>query len=378
MTRVALTGARVFFGGSLHENIALVLEDGRIADLCPKARLPDELPHQSLRGGILAPGFVDLQVNGGGGVMLGDAPSIETLRTMADAHARLGTTTILPTLMSSRPEGVAATVQAVAAACDKAVPGIAGLHLEGPHLARTMAGAHDPALLRAMTDSDIARLREAAARLPMLKVTLAPELVTEAQIAALVRAGVLVSLGHSACSYAQGVSAAEAGARCVTHLYNAMHPLTAQEPGLLGAALDDGRLSAGLVADLVHVAAACLQIALRAKKGPGKLFLVSNAMAVAGTRARRFEVGGRTVRRVDGRLTFENGALAGADLSLAEAVRTVHRLGIAVEHALSMATTIPARLIGKDVELAPGTPADLVYLNDDLVLKGVWKAGIRL
>ena len=297
---------------------------------------------------------------------------------MANAHARLGTTTILPTLMSSRPEVAAATVQAVAAACEKAVPGIAGLHLEGPHLARTMAGAHDPALLRAMTDSDFARLREAAGRLPVLKVTVAPELVTESQIAALVRSGVLVSLGHSACSYTQGVSAAEAGARCVTHLFNAMSPLTAQEPGLLGAALDDGRLSAGLVADLAHVAAPCLQIALRAKKGPGKLFLVSNAMAVAGTRTRRFQLGGRTVRRADGRLTFENGALAGADLSLAEAVRTVHRLGIAVESALSMATTIPARLIGKNVELAPGTPADLVHLNDELMLKGVWKAGSRL
>ncbi len=242
MNRVAFTGARIFYGGTLHENIALVVEDGLIADLRPASRLPEDLPRRNLRGGLLLPGFVDLQVNGGGGVMLGDAPSVETVRVMADAHARLGATTILPTLITDRPAVARAALESVVAACEAGVPGIAGLHLEGPHLDPARAGAHDPALIRPMEAGDLAWLCDAAKRLPLLKVTVAPEAVSPSQISTLAQAGVLVALGHSGCRQDAALAATEAGARLVTHLFNAMSQLGSRAPGLVGAALDDGRL----------------------------------------------------------------------------------------------------------------------------------------
>ncbi len=380
MTRMAFTGARVFYGGTLHENIALVIEGGRVLDLRPSSRLPEDLPRRNLREGILAPAFVDLQVNGGGGVMLGDDPSVATLRTMAETHARLGATTILPTLISDTPAKVASAIDAVAAAVDGGVKGIAGLHLEGPHLDPARAGAHDPSVIRPMEDSDLRMLCEAAARLPVLKVTLAPEAATPAQIAALVEAGVLVALGHSNCRLDAARETTDAGARLVTHLFNAMSQLQGRSPGLVGAALSDGRLSAGLIADGVHVHPVSMKAAVAAKRGPGRIYLVSDAMAVAGTRRSSFEIGGRKVLRANGRLTLTDGTLAGADLTLWRAVQVmVEEVGLAQAEALATATQIPADIIGSRAgRLDAGCPADFVHLGEDLELRGVWRGGLKL
>ncbi|WP_136439604.1 N-acetylglucosamine-6-phosphate deacetylase [Pacificoceanicola onchidii] len=370
MTQV-YTGARIFDGKAFRDG-PLVVSEGTIAEHGAGETV-------TLDGGLLVPGFVDLQVNGGGGRMFNHSPDVETLRIMAEAHARLGATTFLPTLITDTPEITAAAITAVRDAIAQGVPGIAGLHLEGPHLARPKAGAHDPDLIRPMTQSDLALLLEAASFLPLLKITVAPETVTPDQIARLAGAGGLVSLGHSDCDFPTAQAAAGAGARCVTHLFNAMSQITSRAPGLAGAALADGRLSAGLIADGIHVHPATMALALAAKQGPGQVFLVSDAMAVAGSDAQGFSLNGRTVLRAEGRLTLEDGTLAGADLDLATAIRNVTALDIPPDQALAMATRIPAEIAGLDAgRLTPGAAADMVWLSENFDLRGVWRRGVRL
>lgn len=375
---LALTGATVFDGDRLLARHALVLRDGVVAEIVPDDALPPAMDRLCLKGGTLAPGFVDLQVNGGGGVMFNDAPTVETLRTLAEAHARLGATSILPTLITDRAEVTAAAIDAAVAAVAEGVPGIAGLHLEGPHLSVARKGAHDPALIRPMEDADLARLIDAAAHLPALMVTVAPESVNPQQVAALAGAGIRVSLGHTDCGFDDAVAAAEAGAVCVTHLFNAMSQLGNREPGVVGAALATPGLSAGLIADLIHVHPEVIRAALAAKRGPGRIFLVSDAMATAGSDIDHFTLNERRIERREGRLTLADGTLAGADLDLATAVRNIAGLGVPPETALAMATTIPADLIGREARLAPGARADVVHLDDAGRLAAVWQGGARI
>ena len=317
-------------------------------------------------------------MNGGDGVMLGDAPSVETLARIAAAHGRLGATGILPTLITDTPQVTRAVVAAAADAVARGVPGVLGLHLEGPHLAPAKKGAHRGDLIRPMGDADLALILDAAARLPVLMVTVAPEVVTPAQIAAMAAAGVVVSLGHSDADYDTCLAAARAGARCVTHLFNAMSQLGSRAPGLVGAALDCAGLDAGLIADGLHVHPATMAAALRAKAGA--VFLVSDAMAVAGTGLDGFDLHGRRIARAGGRLTLADGTLAGADLDMARAVRVVRGCGIPKDRALAMATSVPARVAGLDGpgRLRPGAPADFVALDAGLHLTGVWRGGVAL
>jgi N-acetylglucosamine-6-phosphate deacetylase len=373
-----LTGARVFDGETLHEGQALVLEAGAVAAILPEAEAP-EGPRETLPGGILAPGFLDLQVNGGGGVMLGDAPSVEGIARICAAHRRLGSLHLTPTLITDRPEITAETLAAGIAAARENVPGFAGLHIEGPHLDPRRKGAHDPGLIRPMTGEDLARLCRAAAELPSLMVTLAPESANPQQIAALAAAGATVSLGHSDTALAPARAAFAAGARCVTHLFNAMSQLGSREPGLVGAALDSAEAYAGLIADGLHVAPETLRIATAAKRGENRLFLVTDAMAPAGTDVTEFSLGGRPIYRRDGRLTLADGTLAGADITLPAALKVmVEKVGLPLATALRMVTSTPAACIGASDRLghiAPGRSADLVHLDDNLRLTRIWAAG---
>jgi len=373
----ALTGARIFDGARIGPG-TVVVTDGIVTDILAPGETAGAA-EIALDGGILAPGLVDLQVNGGGGVTFNDTPTVDALETMVTAHVGLGATTILPTFITDRPGPQAQAIEAVAAAVSAGVPGIAGLHLEGPHLSLARKGAHDPALIRPMDGADLDRLLAAAARLPLLMMTLAPESVSPAQIAALAGAGVLVSLGHTDCSFDTAVAAVGAGARVATHLYNAMSQIANRAPGLVGAVLDDGRLDAGLIADGIHVHPAAIRLALAAKRGPGQVFLVSDCMAPAGTALDRFTLNGREVRRSGGRLCLADGTLAGADLDLVRALQVMTgEVGLPVDRALAMATSIPARVAGlgdRHGWIAPGRPADLVHLSDRLDLRGVWRAG---
>lgn len=372
----AYLGARIFDGKTFHTASALVTEHGIVTGICAENEVPDGAERHQLTGGILCPGFVDLQVNGGGGVMFNDTPDIETLRRMAAAHAVIGATSILPTLITDTPEHVKRAIDAAIAACKDGVPGIAGLHLEGPHLSVARKGAHSADLIRPMTDADMALYLEAAPKLPVLKITLAPESVSTGQIETLSKHGVLVSLGHTDSTFETCKAAANAGARCVTHLFNAQSQLGNREPGVVGAALRIADLSAGLIADGIHVHPQTMEAALAAKKAPGQIFLVSDAMATAGTDMAEFTLNGRRIRRADSRLTLEDGTLAGAHLELTEAIRNLVTLcSSPLDHALAMATSIPAGLIGQADRIGtfrPGARADILHLTDDLVLGEVW------
>jgi N-acetylglucosamine-6-phosphate deacetylase len=376
---LALKGARIFDGEDWHDGRAVLVAGGVVTGLVGSGDIPENADVVDLDGGFLAPGFVDLQVNGGGGVMLNDDPSVETIRRICAAHAPFGTVALLATLITDTPATTVTTLEAGMAAARDRVPGFLGLHLEGPHLSSSRKGAHDPQLIRPMEERDLARLVNARGMLPVLMTTVAPETVTPQQIAALSGAGVVVSLGHSDAGFEIARAAIAAGARQVTHLFNAMSQLQHREPGMVGAALDTGEVSAGLIADGFHVDRHAIAIALRAKRGPGRIFLVTDAMATIGTDTTEFTLNGRTIKRADGRLTLADGTLAGADLDMISAVRFVHReIGLPLEEALRMASLYPARAVAQDDRLGrigEGRPASFVHLSDALEVRGVWIEG---
>jgi N-acetylglucosamine-6-phosphate deacetylase len=381
MTLTALIGPRIFDGEMTHHGAALVLRGARVVGVVDQAALPKEVRVEPLGDGLLAPGLVDLQVNGGGGVLLNDDPTAAAMAHIAAAHARLGTTALLPTLITDSPDRSAAALSAAAEALSLQMPGVAGLHLEGPHLSVARKGAHDPGLIRPMTEADLAGLLAAAPRIAALMMTLAVESVSPDQIARLSRAGVVVSLGHTEASYDAVKAAVAAGARSATHLFNAMSPLGNREPGLVGAVLDLGGLSAGMIADGFHVHPAAMRVALRAKRGPGQIYLVSDAMATIGSDLTGFALNGRQVYRGGGRLTLADGTLAGADIDLLTAVRfCVTELEMTPEEALARASRVPAQMIGLTDrgQFRDGARADILHLADDLSLRAVWQGGLRL
>ncbi len=375
MTRLILTAPQVFDGSNMLPDHAVVIEAGEITAILPRAQAPDG-PRQALNG-TLAPGLIDLQVNGGAGIMLDGTATAQSIATICAAHARLGATGILPTLITDTPTATTAVIAAGIAAAHARTPGFLGLHLEGPHLDPKRQGAHDPALIRPMTETDLAELCAAAAHLPALMLTLAPASVTPAQITQLTQAGAIVSLGHTESTYTEANAATQAGARCVTHLFNAMSQLGNREPGLVGAVLS-GTLHAGIIADGLHVHPATLRAALAARSDG--LFLVSDAMAVAGTSLTEFTLGSRTILRQNGRLLLSDGTLAGADLSLPQAIAfLITQLGQSPTRTITMATSIPAALIGARAgTIRPGTQADLVHFDANWGLNGVWQNGNRL
>lgn len=363
------TGGPIFDGQTVLEDHVAMFTDNRLSRLVRRSEIADPGEIIDLGGDILAPGYVDLQVNGGDGLMLNDAPTVATLERMAAAHRRLGTLRFLPTLITDTPgitsSAIAATIQAIHAG----VHGIAGLHLEGPHLSRARKGAHDGGLIRTMTDTDLAELIDAKAQLPVLKVTIAPESVAPEQVRALASAGILVALGHTEADYETCLTYMDAGASLVTHLFNAMSQLGHRAPGCVGAALTRGDISCGLIADGVHVHPAAMRAAFSAKQGPGGIYLVSDAMAVAGTDQLTFKLGGRAITRRDGCLTLADGTLAGADLDLTTAIRVcVEEVGLPLAQALRAATSVPAHLIGTHAGLVPGETRleDVIRIAPDL------------
>ena len=375
----AIRGARIFDGNAWHDEAALLVSNGTVEAIVPEAAVPADADMVSAGGGILVPGFIDLQVNGGGGVMLNDEPSVEGLRTICAAHARFGTTALLPTLITDTRETTAAVIAAGREAVTAGVPGFLGLHLEGPHLSLARKGAHDPSLIRPMDDDDLERLLACRGAFPAMMITIAPENVTESQVSRLSEAGFIVSLGHTEADFETAGRYARAGARTVTHLFNAMSPLGHREPGMVGAALDNGHLHAGLIADGIHVHPAAMGAALRSKQGPGRIFVVTDAMSPIGTNLESFTLNGREILRQDGRLTLADGTLAGADIDMISSVRFLHRaLGLPLEEALRMVSAYPAeaaRVADRKGTLKAGFDADFVLLTDDLAMKSTWIGG---
>lgn len=346
MSKRAYLGADVFDGTALHTDKALLVDGDIFHGIVDPERVIGGFERVNLDGGTLMPGFVDLQVNGGGGVMFNDETTPEGVAAIVQAHATTGTRALLPTLITDTAEKTRAAVDAVETAISRGIPGILGIHLEGPHLSIVRKGAHDPSLIRRMEDEDEDFLCDAARRLPNVMVTVAPENVSSGQISRLAKAGIIVSLGHTDCSFAEAEAAFAAGARCVTHLFNAMSQMGNRQPGLVGAALSASGVCAGLIADDIHVHAASMRIALASKPSPGNIFLVTDAMSTAGSDIKEFSLNGRRVLRRNGRLTLEDGTLAGADLDFATAISVlIEKVGVTPARAYSMATSVPAAVL---------------------------------
>lgn len=378
----AITGARIFDGASWHANAALVVADGKIEAIRPTTDLPEDIETIEAGGGMIVPGFIDLQVNGGGGVLLNEEPTVAGLAQICAAHAKFGTTGLLPTLITDTFEITAKTVEAGKQAKLQGVPGFLGLHLEGPHLSIARKGAHDPKLIRPMEEKDIELMLSCRGSFDAMMITIAPENVTPEQAKRLSEASFMVSLGHTDTTYEIAKTYAEAGVRTVTHLFNAMSPLGHRQPGVVGAALDISSLYVGLIADGIHVHPASMGIALRAKNGPGKIFIVTDAMSPIGTDMTSFTLNGREILRRDGRLTLADGTLAGADIDMISSVRFVHEtLGLPLEEALRMASAYPAEaawLSDRKGALKPGCDADFVMLTDELGMKSTWIGGVKV
>jgi N-acetylglucosamine-6-phosphate deacetylase len=368
-------GGRVVTPEATLDGAAIAVTGDRIAAIAPA----DPRAAIDLDGGWLLPGFVDTQVNGGGGVLFNTDLSVDGIAAIAAAHRRYGTTALLPTLISDTLETVAAALDTVEAAIVAGVPGVVGVHVEGPFLNPARRGIHDPAMFRRIDPATIALLT--APRRGRVMLTLAPELCAPADIAALVAAGVRVSAGHTDATYEQAMAAFAAGISGVTHLYNAMSPLGHRAPGMVGAALDWGEAWCGLIADGTHVHPAALRLATRALPA-GKAMLVTDAMPSVGARTKDFSLYGQPIHVEDGVCRGADGTLAGSDLDMAQAVANMVRdVGAAPEAAAAMAATNPAAFLGLSHErgaIAPGLRADWVWLDADWRVRGVWIGGERV
>jgi N-acetylglucosamine-6-phosphate deacetylase len=372
----ALLNARVLLGDGFVDDRAVFIDAGRITDIVatddPRVANADGI---DLEGGFLLPGFIDCQVNGGGGALFNDAPTVETIAAIGAAHRRYGTTGFLPTLISDDFDVMRAAIAAVDAAIEQGVPGVLGIHLEGPFLAPERHGAHDAG--KFVVPDEAAIELATSLRRGRTLMTLAPDRVSPEAIRVLVARGVIVSIGHTAATYEQTRAALDAGATGFTHLYNAMTPLTGRGPGVVGAALEDPRSWCGIIVDNFHAHPASFRVALAAKPR-GKVLLVTDAMPPVGAASPEFSLYGQAITVENGRCVNAAGSLAGSALDMASAVRnTTHSLGVPLEEAARMGATYPARFLGlaDRGEIRTGLRADFVVFDADLLLRRVIVGG---
>jgi N-acetylglucosamine-6-phosphate deacetylase len=376
--RTALVNGRILAGGGVVSGRTLLLSGSRIEALvdpgdsrCRGAAIVD------IEGQLLLPGFIDVQVNGGGGVLFNDDPSPESIRAIGAAHRRFGTTGFMPTLISDDLQTIGRAIDAVQWALDGGMPGVLGIHIEGPFLNSARRGVHDSRHLRQLDAGLVSLLSRLRAGKTV--VTLAPEMTTPEIIAKLTAAGVLVSAGHSEASYGETAAAIAHGLRGFTHLFNAMARLEPRDPGIVGAALYDENTWCGIIVDGHHVDPIMLKLALRCKRHD-RFMLVTDGMPPVGSDQPSFVLQGRTIRVVDGICRDENGTLAGTALDMAAAVRnSVSLLGLDIAEAARMASQYPAEFLGLGHELgciAPGYRANLVQMDDEFKVRRTWIEGV--
>lgn len=379
MSWFALVNGGVLTDRGIESGLAVLVEGERIAGVISADEVPAELQKHDLQGATLLPGFIDCQVNGGGGVLFNNAPEVDALRRIGAAHRKFGTTAFLPTLISDDAERMVAAIAAVRAAIAQHVPGVVGIHLEGPYLAPARKGTHDESRFRVPDAQELAMACSLDNGLTL--ITLAPERVGGEIVRQLAARGALVSAGHTAATYDEAQAGLRAGVRGFTHLYNAMSPLTGREPGAVGAALEDPDCWVGIIVDGHHVHPASLRVALAAKPR-GKVFLVTDAMPPVGSDDPDYVLYGETITARDGVVRNAAGALAGSALDMATAVRnSVSLLGLDLAEAARMASTYPAQFLGLENthgRIAPGLRADLVALDDRLEVHTVWTGGVVL
>ena len=371
----ALIGARIFDGERFIDDHVVVVEGVRIAGVVPYAERPCGGGEINLGGGLLAPGFIDVQVNGGGGALMNERPSADVVARIAESHRKYGSVGVMPTLVTDTPDKMRAAIAAVREA-RRRFPSVLGIHLEGPFLDPTRKGAHDANYIRPIDTSDIEMIADADCGAVML--TVAPNRISADAIRTLAGRGVLVSLGHSEASYEEALAGVAAGARAFTHLFNAMSPFLGRTPGMVGAALDAKETFVGIIADGHHVHPASLRIAFAAKPHD-RMMLITDAMPPAAGGPDSFLLQGRRVARADGCLRLGDGTIAGSVITMDEAVRfCVRTVDVTLAHALAMASRTPAEFLRRDRDLgriAPGYLASLVHLDDELRVRETWVEG---
>ncbi len=377
MSLIALTGARILSDKGWLEGYALLIEKGLIVGLQSEADVPARAKLEQLNGGTLLPGFIDTQVNGGGGVLFNDKPNVAGIKAIAAAHRKFGTTGMLPTLISDDLSVIATAISAVETAIAQGVPGIVGIHIEGPFLNPGKHGIHDAGKFRTLDDEAITLL--SSLRGGKTLVTLAPELAPSGAISTFVARGVVVAAGHTLATYEQMQAARAEGLTGITHLFNAMTPLEGRAPGVVGAGLE-GDFTSGIIVDGHHVHPASLRAAYRARGADG-LMLVTDAMPTVGSDDRSFTLSGVTIKAKDGALRSEGGTLAGSDLDMASAVRnTVSMMHVDLAAASVMASETPARFLGiadSVGQIAAGMRADLVWVDECQEVQRIWIGGLE-
>ena len=371
---LALINGRVLLPAGLRNDVCVLIDGGRISAISSEPTADAE--RIDLGGKTLLPGFIDTQVNGGGGVLFNESPTVAAIAAIGAAHRRFGTTGFLPTLISDDLSVVERAIAAVDAAIEARVPGVLGIHIEGPFLSEKRHGIHDVAKLRRFDAN--ARDLLCSARHGRTLVTIAPEIVDARDIRALVDCGVIVAAGHTNADYETVHNAVDHGLSGFTHIFNAMSPLMNRAPGAVGAALEDDRTTAGIIVDGHHLHPATVRIALKAK-GPERLMLVTDAMPSVGTTDTNFMLQGRRIHEEDGLLRDDEGVLAGSSLDMASAVRNVMaQAGVSLRTAVAMASAVPAhflRLADETGTIAPGLRADLILVDDDLHVLRSWIGG---
>ena len=373
----AIVNGCIFDGESVHEHKAVLIEGEHIVAVVDPEQVPADIgASYDLEGGTLIPGFIDLQVNGGGGVLFTAAPTVDSLRTIGAAHRQYGTTGFLPTLISTRFDVMREAVSAVAEAIAIGTPGVLGLHLEGPFLSPERKGVHDAGKFCQLDQTGLDILT--SLQVGSTVVTLAPELTSPQMISRLVEEGVIVCGGHSGATYAQTRDALAQGLSGFTHLYNAMTPLQSREPGMVGAALEDDDSWFGIIADGHHIHPAAFSVAVAAKKRGGAL-LVTDAMPTVGSPDTSFILDGKTIVASEGRVTNAEGTLAGSDLTMLSAVNNAAEFArLDWFEAVRMASLYPARALGLERELGairPGFRASFLALDSAHRIRASWING---
>ena len=372
----ALVNGRVLQGDSFTTGMAVVVEGGRIEAIIPESAVKGAR-QIDLGRGILLPGFIDVQVNGGGGALFNSSRDVETIRRIGAAHRQFGTTGFLPTLISDDLKVVDEAMRAADAAIEAGVPGVLGIHVEGPFLSVARKGVHDAGWFRELDESGIRLLT--SLRRGRTLVTLAPEMTTPGFIDKLAAAGVIVCAGHTDASYAEIREALKHGLQGFTHLFNAMSQLTSRQPGAVGAALEDEESWCGIIVDGQHVDPVVLRIALRCKRRD-RFMLVTDAMPSVGASEKSFSLQGRSISVEGAACVDADGILAGSDTDMAGAVRNaVQMLGVSLPEAVRMASAHPAAFLGLESEMgriAPGLRANLVLADDQVAVRDTWIDGV--
>ena len=373
----ALVNGRVLTADGVIDGKAVLVEDGKVVGVVDARDVPADAERRDLAGGVLVPGFIDTQVNGGGGVLFNDAPTVETIAAIGAAHRPFGTTGFLPTLISDDLHVVDQAMRATEAAIEQGVPGVLGIHIEGPFLNPKRKGIHDADKFRVIDDEALALLT--SLKVGKTLVTLAPERTTPEMIQRLADAGVAVAAGHTNALYKTMRQALDHGLTGFTHLFNAMSPLTSREPGAVGAALESLTAWCGIIVDGRHVDPTTLKLALRTRP-LDRFMLVTDAMPTVGMRDKSFNLQGRHIRVVDGVCVDDHGTLAGSDLDMAGAVRNaIAMLGLSLEDAVTMASAAPAAFLGLGDQrgrIAPGQAADFCLLDEQLNVVATWIDGV--